>query len=187
MELCAASLDQLFLKDDDHSKYLESMPPAEDVLYQLAIGLYYIHEKGLIHRDIKPQNVLIWMNPTTNQVLMKWGGLRLSKGNDDIKNRNLTFGWLAPELLKTLDKGEFNTLLTVKSDVFAQGLLFGYYLLRGEHLFGCPVKAASNIMTNEPVNLQGNSDFTKQNLMHFIISSCKYVFAQDSRTRPLKT
>jgi serine/threonine protein kinase len=187
MELCAASLDQLFSKNDDYSKYLESMPPAEDVLYQLAIGLYYIHEKGLIHRDIKPQNVLIWMNPTTNQVLMKWGGLRLSKGNDDIKNRNLTFGWLAPELLKTLDKGEFNTLLTVKSDVFAQGLLFGYYLLRGEHLFGCPVKAASNIMANEPVNLQGNSDFTKQNLMHFIISSCKYVFAQDSRTRPLKT
>jgi serine/threonine protein kinase len=171
--LCAASLEQLFWKNDDHSKYLESMPPAEDLFYQLAIGLDYIHKTGLIHRDIKPQNVLIWMNPTTNQVLMKWGGLRLSKGGNKTEKNDSTLDWLAPELLKLLDKGDFDVLPTVKSDVFAQGLVFGYYLLRGQHLFGSPVKAASNIMANEPVNLQSNSGFSTliyHSLCHFNIN-----------------
>ncbi len=136
------------------------MPPAKDVLYQLAIGLDYIHKRRLIHRDIKPQNVLIWMNSTTKEVLMKWTGLRFSKGGNIAKKSDSTFDWLAPELLKLLDKGEFDVLPTVKSDVFALGLVFGYYLLRGEHLFGSPVKAAANIMANEPINLQSNSGFS---------------------------
>ncbi len=136
------------------------MPPAKDFFYQLAIGLDYIHKTGLIHRDIKPQNVLIWTDSTTKEVLIKWTGFGLSKVDEKIKNNNSVFDWLAPELLKLLDKGEFDTLPTVKSDVFAQGLVFGYYLLKGEHLFGSPVKAAANIMANEPVNLQSNSEFS---------------------------
>ena len=55
------------------------MPPREDVLYQLATGLEYIHKIGMIHRDIKPQNVLIWVNPKNEQVLMKWADFGLSK------------------------------------------------------------------------------------------------------------
>ncbi len=149
------------------------MPPAEEVLYQMAIGLYYIHETGLIHRNIKPQNVLIWMNPTTNEVLMKWGGLRLCKGDNEITNMNSTLGWLAPELLKLLDNGEIDTLPTVKSNVFAQGLVFGYYLLGGQHLFGSPTQIVYNITENKPVNLPGNLDYL-QHLMHFNISKHKY-------------
>ncbi len=164
LELCAASLEQLFRKNDDHSKYLESMPPAEDVLYQLAIGLYYIQETGLIHRDIKPQNVLIWINPTTNEVLMKWGGLRFSKASK-IKNNNSTLGWLAPELLNLLDNEDSDIIPTVKSNVFALGLVFGYYLLSGQHLFGSLTEIVYNIRENKPVNLQSNSDYL-QKLMH---------------------
>ncbi len=55
------------------------MPPREDVLYQLATGLEYIHKNGMIHRDIKPQNVLIWVNPKNEQVLMKWADFGVSK------------------------------------------------------------------------------------------------------------
>jgi serine/threonine protein kinase len=152
-------MDQLFLKNGPHSKYFESMPPAEDVLYQLAIGLYYIHETGFIHCDIKPQNVLIWTNPTTNEVVMKWGGRRLSKEDLEIKNMNSTLCWLAPELLKILDNGDSDALPTVKSNVFALGLVFGYYLLRGQHLFGSPTQIVYNITANEPVYLQSNSDY----------------------------
>jgi serine/threonine-protein kinase/endoribonuclease IRE1 len=168
LELCAASMDQLFLKNDDHSKYLESMPPAENVLYQLAIGLYYIHEMGLILLDIKPQNALVWMNSKTNEVLMKWGGLRYSKSSK-IKKNYSTNDWLAPELLKLLDKGDGDIIPTGKSNVFAQGLVFGYYLLRGEHLFGSPTQIVYKIMANKTVNLQSNSDFLKH-LMHLNIS-----------------
>jgi serine/threonine protein kinase len=52
------------------------MPPETKVFLQLAEGLQYIHEKSLIHRDIKPQNVLIhvklsdkWFPPVTLKLM----------------------------------------------------------------------------------------------------------------------
>jgi serine/threonine-protein kinase/endoribonuclease IRE1 len=153
------------------------MPPREEVLYQLATGLEYIHEKGMVHRDIKPQNVLIWVNPEKEeQVLMKWADFGLSKkvnenGSFSISGVRGTDNWLAPELLKLLKEEELTDGLegstlssrqrgTVKSDVFAEGLVFGYFYLDGEHIFGkIPVNIHSqtdinnNILKNNPVNI----------------------------------
>jgi hypothetical protein len=42
---------------------------------------------------------------------------------------------------------------TVKSDVFSEGLVFGYYLLDGDHPFGSGYDIQQNILKNEPVNL----------------------------------
>ena len=55
------------------------MSPKQEILLQLAKGLEYIHNKKLIHRDIKPQNVLICIDPGNQQVVMKWGDFGLSK------------------------------------------------------------------------------------------------------------
>lgn len=70
--MCQGSLDRLFLKNEDPKKYRGQMPPKIDVLFQLALGLQYVHHERLVHRDIKPQNVLIQVNPENGQVLMKW-------------------------------------------------------------------------------------------------------------------
>ena len=55
------------------------MPPKQEILLQLAKGLKYIHEMKLVHRDITPQNVLIFIDPENQQVVMKWGDFGLSK------------------------------------------------------------------------------------------------------------
>jgi serine/threonine-protein kinase/endoribonuclease IRE1 len=163
-------MDKLFLKEGDPKKCCRRMPPREDVLYQLATGLEYIHKNGMIHRDIKPQNVLIWVNPKNEQVLMKWADFGLSKevnerGTCSMSGVKGTHNWLAPELLKILMPvieesidGSTSSLRhrgTIKSDVFAEGLVFGYFYLEGEHIFG-PIfgpAIASNIMKNNPVNI----------------------------------
>ena len=141
------------------------MPTTFDVLYQLAIGLEYIHKSGLIHRDIKHENVLIWVSPKNGEVLMKWADFGLSKpvnerGSCFMSGVRGTFDWLAPELLKILDNGDANNgereaeqRGTIQTDVFAEGLVFGYYLTDGLHPFGSPVQIAANILTNKPVNL----------------------------------
>ena len=140
------------------------MPPREDVLYQLATGLEYIHKIGFIHRDIKPQNVLIWVNQENEQVLMKWADFGLSKqvnerGTCSLSEVKGTSNWLAPELLKiglllrdgdeliedSASDASSRKRATVKSDVFAEGLVFGYFYLEGEHIFGTT--------TTNPVNI----------------------------------
>jgi serine/threonine-protein kinase/endoribonuclease IRE1 len=157
------------LKDDDPRKYRGQMPQEIEVLHQLAIGLEYIHQMKLIHRNIKPEHFLIWVNPVNKEVVMKWSGFESiteanERGTCSMSGIRGTTSWLAPEILKLLDDGEANETKvkqrgTFKSDVFAEGLVFGYFLLKGLHLFGSRMQIKTNIIKNESVNLFSKSDF----------------------------
>lgn len=169
--MCAASLDKLFMNDKNPNKYSGKMPLPIEVLHQLAGGLKYIHDMRLIHRDIKPQNVLIWQNTQTKEVLMKWADFGFSKPVTKSGSHSIsgpfrgTNNWYAPEILEINmqeENGNDETAYkrgTVKSDVFAEGLVFGYYFLKGLHLFGSLVLASANILNNHPVNLESKSRF----------------------------
>jgi serine/threonine protein kinase len=116
--------------------------------------------------DITPKNIVIWVNPEHENVLLKWTDFGLSKqlketGSYTLTKIRGTEGWLSPEILKILDnqqqtsRTEAKQRGTVKSDVFNEGLVFGYYLLNGLHLFAGLVE--SNIYYNKPVNLDSKS------------------------------
>jgi serine/threonine protein kinase len=162
--LCDASLDRLFLNENDPKKYSGPMPPETEVLLQLAKGLEYIHQKGLVHRDIKPENVLISSDSTTQRVVMKWADFGFSKkvnerGTFTMSGVRGTYDYFAPEILKLLDdessiENEDKKRGTVKSDVFAEGLVFGYFLSEGVHPFGSSsYEIGKNVRTNKPANL----------------------------------
>jgi serine/threonine-protein kinase/endoribonuclease IRE1 len=162
--LCDASLEKLFLKEKDPNKYIWPMPKKTEALLQLAKGLEYIHQMGLVHRDIKPQNVLIRLDSATRQVVMKWADFGYSKrvnerGTFSMSGVRGTYDYFAPEILKLLDEDSSNENEaqrrgTVQSDVFAEGLVFGYFLLGGVHPFGTTShQIQTNLRTNEPANL----------------------------------
>ncbi|KZS09260.1 Uncharacterized protein APZ42_026555 [Daphnia magna] len=146
LELCDASLDQVFLRPDNPKKYKgPPLPRYTDVFRQLALGLEHIHSKNLIHRDIKPENVLISVrsNDQVNDITIKWADFGLSKsvnerGTCTLSGVKGTKNWFAPELLKLLLDGRktIEARGSVKSDVFSLGLVFGYLLLDGKHLYG---------------------------------------------------
>jgi serine/threonine-protein kinase/endoribonuclease IRE1 len=175
LELCNASLDKLFLTDDNPQKYKGPIPTSKDVLMQLAIGLEHIHNKGLVHRDLKPENVLIWVDPNTQKALMKWADFGLSKRVNEKGSYSMQSGvkgtwyYLAPEILleehtsRPTASGTISTIKrgNIKSDVFAEGIVFGYFLLGGVHLFGSGHHIPFNIIENEPPNLPSNSVFAK--------------------------
>jgi serine/threonine protein kinase len=156
MELCVASLDQLFLPEDDPKKYKGSIPSYEQFCFQLISALEYIHGNDLVHGSIKPTNILIWTNEDP-QIKLSDFGLTTSRVNDGHTTKRVISGflssryWLAPELLLTAESSDRQ--FTKESDIFAAGSVFFYFLSRGCHLFG---NATHEIIKNTSKGIHAN-------------------------------
>jgi serine/threonine protein kinase len=155
MELCAASLDQLFLPEDDPKKYSGPIPSDEQFCFQLISGLEYIHGKRLVHGSIKPTNILISSSDNDPQIKLSDFGLTTTSSlNEGHTTQRLIGGflssryWLAPELL---DSGKNEP--TEESDIFSAGSIFFYFLSKGRHLFGDLIH---DILTNTLNGFQCN-------------------------------
>lgn len=83
----------------------------KQIAYDLACGLYYLHSKKVIHRDLKSANVLI-----DKDFRAKIADFGLSKmAAPDIKTaakRSEAYSWFAPEIYK-------GQLPTAKSDIYS--------------------------------------------------------------------
>ncbi|MEM9773496.1 MAG: serine/threonine-protein kinase, partial [Chloroflexota bacterium] len=93
-----------------------------ELIEQLLQGTAYLHRRGILHRDIKPGNVLV-----TNGVvrLLDFG---LSQKIDDKGHMGGSAVYMAPELLDGYDA-------TAQSDLYAIGVLF-YQVMTGDHPYG---------------------------------------------------
>lgn len=114
-------------------KYYNKMKQSVPILliklymYQLARALTYLHEVGICHRDIKPQNLLI--DPNTQQLkLCDFGSAkRLIKGESNVAYICSRY-YRAPELIFGA------TEYTTQIDVWSLGCVFAELLL-GRPLF----------------------------------------------------
>ncbi len=98
------------------------------IIYQIAEGLHYAHESGVIHRDVKPANIMLLPNGTVK--IMDFGIARLVNGQSTrTRSGDLigTTSYMAPEQFRGAEAD-------VRSDIFAYGVIC-YELLSGVHPF----------------------------------------------------
>lgn len=97
---------------------------AVDIMKQLTSAVAEAHTKGIIHRDIKPQNVIV---KADGSVKILDFGIATAKGSMQLTQANNVMGsvhYLAPELAK----GE---QASAQSDIYALGIVL-YEMLAGD-------------------------------------------------------
>jgi len=95
---------------------------------QICRGLHAAHEQGIIHRDIKPQNVLI--DAKGEVKLMDFGIARMAEAPEAMTQAGLIIGtphYMSPEQIQ-------GKQLDARSDVYSMGVLI-YELLVGRRPF----------------------------------------------------
>ncbi|XP_029584543.1 serine/threonine-protein kinase/endoribonuclease IRE1 isoform X2 [Salmo trutta] len=143
IELCAASLDKCFTKEEPFD--LHGLEPVM-LLQQTMIGLKHLHSHQIVHRDVKPHNILLKDHSDSVTVKISDFGMskQLADGRQSYSTRSGalgTMGWNAPEVL---DESR-NVNPTSAVDIFSAGCVFYYVLTGGEHPFGKPNRRAGNI------------------------------------------
>lgn len=116
LELCSASLEDVIEKSSNYMELITLMNPV-NVLEQIAKGVHHLHSLKIVHRDIKPQNILVAppkklktkQNSTEKfhpvRILISDFGLCKKLEADESSFRATTqhaagtSGWRAPELL----------------------------------------------------------------------------------------
>ncbi|CAN8257721.1 unnamed protein product [Cochlearia groenlandica] len=99
---------------DDHCKYF---------LFQLLRGLKYLHSANILHRDLKPGNLLV--NANCDLKICDFGLARTSRGNEQFMTEYVVTRWYrAPELLLCCDN--YGTSI----DVWSVGCIFAEILGR---------------------------------------------------------
>ena len=102
-------------------KGAQSEPKALTVLQQLLDALVYLHSLKIIHRDVKPENILFRSTKNITQLgLVDLGFATYEKDFKKLFVRCGTPGYVAPEIL---DDKPYDC----KADVYSAGVIF--YLL----------------------------------------------------------
>ena len=101
--------------------------PADDaarIVRDIATGLRYAHSRGIIHRDIKPHNIL--MTPDAVPKIADWGMSKVMGGGSLPTITGFSLSYAAPEQISPDRFGDTDP----RTDIYQLGVVF-YELLTG--------------------------------------------------------
>jgi tetratricopeptide (TPR) repeat protein/tRNA A-37 threonylcarbamoyl transferase component Bud32 len=148
-------------------------PEAAAIAGQLASALEAAHAAGLVHRDLKPDNVMILRD---GRVKLIDFGLARWAGSSRVTEQGLAVGtaaYMAPEQLRSQEAG-------AASDLWALGVVL-YEMLAGRHPFGGERQGmVHNILYESPAPLREAREDVPA-VLDSIVARC---LAKEPRERP---
>lgn len=179
----ALELAEATLQDYVAGKYDKRKISAKSILRQATSGLAHLHLLDIVHRDIKPHNVLLSVPGPRGEVraMISDFGLckKLQLGRVSFSRRSGvtgTDGWIAPEMLN-------GNRTTCAVDIFSLGCVFYYVLSDGKHPFGDPLRRQANILCGES-DLMALHDGISQNDKELALVLIKAMIASNPSERP---
>jgi len=132
------------------------LPPlwACDCMRQAALALQHIHERGLVHRDVKPSNLLMTTNPPDQRPVVKLLDIGLARFVSEAEEEGGltragqivgTGNYMAPEQVTDARKAD------IRADIYGLGVTFFELLTGTPPLVGQTlVQTYMNRLRNEP-------------------------------------
>ena len=180
LELMEGSLDAYLQCDQECEE-------AFTICLSIASGIEFLHKKGVLHRDLKPQNILYKTNPGFSVKISDFGLSKILQTSQTrgesvsvMHSKAGTRCWMAPELLGKRPQNHSEA-----SDIFSCGLLFHYVLSKKKHPF--------NLTSGEA--FMKNTQQTEKNILKNKICFCpslspeasdllKNILSPESKKRP---
>ena len=150
------------------------------IMYGIASGMYYLHERNIFHRDLKPENVLL--NDDMEPLITDFGLSKITKKENEFFVNTIpskgTPIYMAPELFDAPIECFFALYNSKLADVFSFAMLV-YYLFSGN-----PPWINTNINKIRNNVIEGKrptfpSEFPK--LIRLLVEAC---WAQEPTQRP---
>ncbi len=141
---------------------IQKMQTAIDCAIQIGDALQEAHSKGIVHRDIKTDNIMV---NAKNQIKVMDFGLAKLKGSLKLTKTSSTVGTLAYMAPEQIQGGEVDA----RSDIFSFGvvlyeMLTGHLPFRGEH----EAAIVYSIVNEDPMPIQNHLPDISSELLHVL-------------------
>lgn len=97
-------------------------------MYQVFVALDYCHSRGIMHRDVKPMNIIVDQK-TKLLKLIDWGLSEFYLETKEYNTRVSSRPYKGPELLVNHQKYDFSM------DIWSVGCMFAAFIFRIKHFF----------------------------------------------------
>ena len=143
-----------------------TLPEVVDIMLQLTSAIAHAHESYIIHRDIKPQNVIILED---GRVKVMDFGIAAQLNSNDLTQTNSVMGtvyYLPPEQAN-------GSAATIKSDIYSLGILM-YELVTGRVPFkgDSPVEVAIKQKKKKIPSIVEQDPDMPQSIENIILRAC---------------
>lgn len=168
------NLEKTILKDFNRQEKVLTPTIRSKIIYGIASAMSFLHRMNIIHRDFKPENILL--DEKFNPVIADFGLSRIYSNENMTINLGTPY-FMAPELFLITDDAE----ITLKTDVYAFAVTLLRFFTKKFSFFNKKIKSRQNFIDEI---IAGNRYVIPNDVPEFYVELIKKCWDQNPNERP---